>query len=279
MDTPQTQHMDDAALDAYLARIGYDSPREPTLDVLKAVHLAQSQTIAFENFEPLLNRPVPIDLPALQDKLIAHKRGGYCFEINTLFCAALRALGFVVTPLLARVQWMAPPTHVAARTHMVLRVDLNGTSYIADAGFGAVTLTGPIILQTETPQRTPHEMFRLIAMGADELQLQVQLKNEWVRMYQFSLVPPPQIDFEVGNFFVWAYPESHFRKVLMASHVEAGKRFTLGNLTLTTRQVNGDTAQHEIETSDEFADVLRNVIGTQISKADAEAVFEKLKSV
>jgi N-hydroxyarylamine O-acetyltransferase len=162
---------------------------------------------------------------------------------------------------------------------MVLRVDLNGTSYIADAGFGAVTLTGPIILQTETPQRTPHEMFRLIAMGADELQLQVQLKNEWVRMYQFSLVPPPQIDFEVGNFFVWAYPESHFRKVLMASHVEAGKRFTLGNLTLTTRQVNGDTTQHEIETSDEFADVLRNVIGTQISKADAEAVFEKLKSV
>jgi hypothetical protein len=37
-------------LDAYFARIGYDGPRTASLATLRAVHLAHTQAIAFENF-------------------------------------------------------------------------------------------------------------------------------------------------------------------------------------------------------------------------------------
>jgi len=81
-------------LHAYLERIGYDGPVEPTLEVLDALHLAHATTIPFENIDILLGRPIRLDLPSLQDKLVRDRRGGYCFEHNTLFAAALEAVGF-----------------------------------------------------------------------------------------------------------------------------------------------------------------------------------------
>ena len=124
-------------LDAYLARIGYDGPREPTLEVLRAIHAAHPAAIPFEAIDVLLDRGVDISLPAVQAKLIAGRRGGYCFEQNTLFLAVLRELGFDVEPLLARVVWMRPADAPAGpRTHMVLRVTLEGRPWLADVGFG-----------------------------------------------------------------------------------------------------------------------------------------------
>jgi N-hydroxyarylamine O-acetyltransferase len=81
-------------LDAYLARIGHDGDRRPTLDVLRALHRAHACAIPFENLDPFLHRPVPIDLPSVTAKLLSGTRGGYCFEQNLLFMEALRALGF-----------------------------------------------------------------------------------------------------------------------------------------------------------------------------------------
>jgi N-hydroxyarylamine O-acetyltransferase len=91
-------------LDAYLERIGYEGRDEPTLEVLDALHLAHTTTIPFENLDILLGRPIRLDLPSLQDKLVRDRRGGYCFEHNTLFAAALEAVGFGVTRLGARVR-------------------------------------------------------------------------------------------------------------------------------------------------------------------------------
>ncbi len=63
-------------LDAYFARIGFSGARAPTLETLQALHLAHAQAIAFENLNPLLDRPVPLDLPALEEKLVRSGRGG-----------------------------------------------------------------------------------------------------------------------------------------------------------------------------------------------------------
>ena len=38
-------------LDAYLERIGYEGPVEPTLEVLDALQLAHATTIPFENLD------------------------------------------------------------------------------------------------------------------------------------------------------------------------------------------------------------------------------------
>ena len=83
-------------LDAYLGRIGYDGPRVPTLQTLRAIQRLHPQAIAFENLNPLLGLPVKLDILSLQEKLIRSRRGGYCFEHNGLLFQALRALGHQV---------------------------------------------------------------------------------------------------------------------------------------------------------------------------------------
>src|SRR5215813_4134219 len=95
-------------LDAYFGLIGYSGSRAPTLETLRGIHLRHALTIPFENLDPFLRRPVRLDLASLQNKLLRDRRGGYCFEHNVLFKAALDALGFQVTGLAARVLWNLP---------------------------------------------------------------------------------------------------------------------------------------------------------------------------
>src|SRR3972149_11563443 len=133
-------------LSIYFARIGFSGARRPTPETLQARPARPPAAITFENLDPLLRRPVSLELAALTDKLVDRRRGGYCYEHNTLFAAALRALGFSVTTLGARVQWNVPLATVAARSHMVLRIDLPEGPYIADVGFGRLSLTAPLRL-------------------------------------------------------------------------------------------------------------------------------------
>src|SRR5215471_14344829 len=121
-------------LPAYLRRIGYAGDLSPSRKTLDAVHLAHATHIPFENLDILLGRPIRLDLASLQAKLVAGRRGGYCFEQNALFAAVLEQLGFAVTRLAARVRFRTD--RVLARTHMTLRVDVDGVPLLADVGFG-----------------------------------------------------------------------------------------------------------------------------------------------
>src|SRR5262245_28990314 len=150
---------DQLDLDAYLARIEYASERAPTLPVLKAVHLAHATHIPFENLDIQLGRPILLDLESLQAKLVRGRRGGYCFEQNTLFAPALDQLGFRVTRLAARVRIGA--TRMAARTHMTLKVDVDGGSWLADVGFGGAGLLEPVPLLPDQVERQFAWSYRL----------------------------------------------------------------------------------------------------------------------
>src|SRR5690606_9164296 len=107
-------------------------------------HQAHALSIPFENLDVLAKRPPQLDLASLQRKLVTNRRGGYCFEVNALFAAVLRELGFDVTTLIGRVRWMSPEEVDTARSHMLMRVELPEGSYLADVGFGGLTMTGPI---------------------------------------------------------------------------------------------------------------------------------------
>ena len=108
-------------------------------------------------------------LQSIQRKLVGARRGGYCFEHNLLFRGVLDALGFRTRSLGARVVWGRTDAEMPARTHMLLLVDLEGRTYLADVGFGGVTLTAPLVLETGREQATPHEPFRLDSIGDERL--------------------------------------------------------------------------------------------------------------
>src|SRR6185369_9612361 len=131
-------------VDAYLARIGYSGPRVPTLPVLHALTAAHTQTIPFENLDVLLGRPIDLQPDAIFDKLVRRRRGGYCFEQNGLFLHALEALGFRVRPLSARVRLDRPRDYTPPRTHMFLRVEIAGESWLTDVGVGGLSLTSAL---------------------------------------------------------------------------------------------------------------------------------------
>ena len=156
-------------LDAYLARVGYAGPREPTLAVLRTLHTLHPAAIAFENLSPLLGAPVSLALPDLQAKLVQGGRGGYCYEQNGLFKAALRQMGFKVDGLACRVRWgMAEDAPQLPRTHMALLVALPEGRYVADVGFGGMVLTAPLSLDAiGQAQETTHERFRLTEVAGD----------------------------------------------------------------------------------------------------------------
>ena len=179
-------------LDAYFRRIGYSGRATATLDTLQALCHLHPAAITFENLDPLMKRPVSLDIGAVADKLIHQGRGGYCYEQNTLFEAVLLELGFSVHTLAARVQWNAPQGKVGPRYHMVLRIALPEGVHIADAGFGRLTLTAPMRLAPGMEQPTPHGPHRFVQIG-DEFQLQAKIGEQWLRSFccHCNRRPPP----------------------------------------------------------------------------------------
>ena len=263
-------------LDAYLARIGFDGPREPTLDVLRALHRLHPGAIPFENLDPLLGRPVPLDLAALQAKLVGARRGGYCFEQNALFRAALTALGFAVTPLIARVVWMAPPgAPLGPRSHMLLRVDLAEGPYLADVGFGGHLYSAPLKLAPGLEQPTAEAVLRLMPAAGEALVLETRLPTGWTPAYRFTLERAEDSDYEVGNWHTSTHPASLFTNNLLAERLTPRARSSLLNTRLTRRYPDGRTEIVELTSPGALARALEEDFGLP-PQGDIEALFARL---
>ncbi|HEX3864037.1 MAG TPA: arylamine N-acetyltransferase [Stellaceae bacterium] len=250
--------MSSADTAAYFTRISYTAPREPSLAVLRGIIAAHATSIPFENLDVLLGRGVRLDTDALVDKLVHRRRGGYCFEHNSLLLGVLAALGFEVHGLAARVLWGRREGEVRPRTHMLLRLRLPEGDFLADVGFGGVTLTAPLRFETGAEQATPHEPHRLVAgETGGEIQLQVRLDGEWTRLYQF--LPGDRqypIDYDMANWFTATHPTSLFVSNLMAARPDADRRYALINRDFTIRPRSNSPERRMLADPTELGDVL-----------------------
>jgi N-hydroxyarylamine O-acetyltransferase len=260
--------------DAWLNRIGYRGSRAPTLETLRRLVDAHSSAISYESIDVLLDRPPQLDIKSLQAKMIAKRRGGYCFEQNVLFRAGLRSLGFDITSLQARVVRGLAIDAPRPMLHMILQVNLSEGAYLADVGFGNLAPTAPMKLSPDLEQKTPHEVMRFIRMG-DELTLQARLGERWSHIYRVVLLPRVDAEYEICNWFTASHPESPYRSNLIAARPGPGKtRVTLFNARLTVRHANGEAERRTLETSSEYRDVLRETFGLELSDADLAAALD-----
>lgn len=263
-------------LDAYFERIGHTGGRAPTLETLAELHRRHAEAIAFENLDPFLRRPVLLDPASLEQKLVRSNRGGYCFEHNLLFRHALDQLGFQVTCLAARVCWNAQPGAITPRGHMLLLVDLDGARHIADVGFGGLTMTGPLHLDTAQPQPTPHEPFRVQPRGREFL-LEAEVQREWKALYTFDLQPQHQVDYEVSSWYLSNKPDSHFVTGLIAARPAPGRRYALRHGELTVHQLGGASQRRRLTSVAELREVLEGPFGLTLPDGDdVDARLERL---
>ena len=186
--------------EAWLLRIGYKGPVEPTLDTLNGLILCHAVAIAYESLDIMLGRAPKLDIQSLQKKMIAGGRGGYCFEQNMLFRAGLLSLGFDVTSLQGRVVRGLAIDAPRPAIHMLLRINLAEGPYLADVGFGNLAPTRALKLEALTEQDTPHETMRFIMVGG-ELTLQSKLGSAWEHIYR--VIPHPKFDaeYEIANWY------------------------------------------------------------------------------
>jgi N-hydroxyarylamine O-acetyltransferase len=256
--------MSDLDLDAYLRRIDYVGPREPTLPVLEALHLAHATHIPFESLDVLLGRPIRLDLAGLQAKLVAGGRGGYCFEQNLLLAAALEALGFEVTHLAARVRHRGDKP--LPRTHVLLLVSVAGASYIADVGFGGEGLLLPVPFRTGSECRHYGWTYRLLEERPGQWLLQSQRATGWGNLYSFTLEPQTREDYEMANHYTATHPDSPFVRALIVQLPTPAARHALRDRELTVDRGGGRIERRTLAGDDEVLAVLGETFGLRFPR-------------
>jgi len=242
MDSRRGGRSADFDLPAYLARIGYDGPRRPDHPTLSGLLAAHMNAIPFENIDVLLGRPIRLDLAALQEKIVADRRGGYCFEQTALFLAALRAPGFEATPRTARVVLVVGPDE-APRGHMHVIVRLPEGEYVADPGLGGVGCRAPIPLDG-TQVRDGDEHYSIQADGRRRV-LRITSAGRSFDAWVAGLDEDNWVDFEVANHWTATHPASPFVSRLMLRAMIPGGRITLMNRDVTVRR-DGTTDKYRL---------------------------------
>lgn len=244
-------------LNNYLKRIGYEGGIERDLKTLAALQAAHLSAIPFESIDPLLGRTVKLDLASVQAKLVDNRRGGYCFEQNALFKAALEKIGFEVTGLAGRVRWNSPPeSPLGPRTHMMLKVDLPEGPYLADVGFGACLIDAPLRLETDVDQHTAMGTYRL-SRSDGLFSLAAKRAPGWRVMYVFDLQPQIAADYELGNWFTSTSPNVPFTNMLMMERLAGGRRYKLIDRRFVVEARDGEIiAERAIASADELREVI-----------------------
>jgi N-hydroxyarylamine O-acetyltransferase len=254
--------MTPADVDRYLARIGYAGPREATLPVLRELHLAHLVAVPFENLSVIRREPIVLDEAALLEKVVARRRGGFCYELNGLFAALLGALGFRVARLAGRVSVNGIPFD-----HMTLRVDLDDP-WLADVGFGDSFLL-PLALAAREPQDGGDgRRYRIEEVDTGGLLLSREKAGAWERQYAFDLAEWPLAAYADGCRYHSTSPQSHFTRNTIVSLARRTGRVTLSDRRLIFTE-RGDRREEELADEAAVARALRELFGIALAEAGA----------
>jgi N-hydroxyarylamine O-acetyltransferase len=260
-------------LDAYFARIGIVAPARPDLDALRAIHRAHVFAFTWEAADAFLTRPEgDIDPARAFEKMVAARRGGWCYEMNGLLGAALAATGFAVTRLCAGVH-RATLGEAVVGNHLSLRVDLADGPWLVEAGLGDA-VPAPIPLREGRHQ----DGFLSCSIEAAD--------GAWLRYVNHRHGVASTFDFRadyaddkvLAEKEVWMRtdPGSPFTGALAIMRHYPGRIESLVNRTRRTLTEAGMT-EREILDEDDFAQTLGGPFGLELP--DVPALWAKTGAV
>jgi N-hydroxyarylamine O-acetyltransferase len=258
-----------AQLAHYFDRIGYRGSPRPDRETLNALQRAHRLAVTFENLDIPLGRGIALAPERLFEKLVAGRRGGYCFEQNALFLLILEALGFEARPLLARVWLGAEAT--PARTHTLNLVHLDGADLIVDVGFGG-SFVPPLPLAAGAEAATADgARHRLIADAEHGWMLERDGGEGWAPQYSFTLDPVFPNDLEMANHFTATRPDTRFTTLRIASRATPDGYVSLIDRALTTSRM-GRSEVREIADPEDYRRVLAENFRIALSAGEVAAL-------
>jgi N-hydroxyarylamine O-acetyltransferase len=257
----------------YLQRIGLNQP-ELSAPGLAQLQQAQLRAIAFENINPLLGMVPKLETPALVEKLLINRRGGYCFELNGLLGLALDELGFTYQTIMARVRMgrgEGGPRH-----HLAYLVAAEGESWLVDAGFGGPSHFYPLQLDGGQVQQQGDDTFRLrYEAHSGETVLERRHKDGWFALYSFDRAAVRRCDLEAANVLCATWEQSLLAKnLLMCRNTEFG-RIQLYNNTFSEFR-GGEHFNTAVETPEQLEMRVRHDFGIALSGAELNGIARHL---
>lgn len=249
-------------VNAYLKRINYHGATSPSAETLRALQVAHLVAVPFENLSIHAGQPIVLEDDALFHKIVEQKRGGFCYELNGLFAALLRALGFEVRMLSAGVA-DAEGSFGPEFDHMTLLVKLE-ERWLADVGFGDSFLE-PLLLDKRGEQRQGRRAFQLKPDGAHLIMLQREGAGEWESQYRFTLQPHDYSDYAEMCRYHQTSPQSHFTQKRVCSRATEAGRITLSEMRFIETSNQGSRQERVLSGQEEYAAVLREHFGIVIN--------------
>jgi len=223
----------------YLERIDYRDVPAADIKTLAALMECHVRHVPFEDLDIQAGIPITLDIKLFYEKVIISKRGGYCYELNGLFCELLRQFGFKAHMLSARVAngKDCSPEY----DHMTLMVEVESDKWLVDVGFGDFSLV-PLQIGTDNIQTDGRNVYRVnkvIVEGKEYYSAERwnEGRQQYVSQYIFSLTSHPLQDFAPRNHYQQTEAESHFMKTLMCSlPTEHGRVSMINNRMVFTEK-------------------------------------------
>lgn len=252
-------------LPAYLDRIGYSGLTDCSEETLRALHRAHMFAVPFENLDIHIGRVIVCDEDRFLHKIVDERRGGFCYELNGAFAALLRALGFQVTLLSARVT-RADGADGREFDHLALRVDLPSVRpeglpakvpWLADVGFGD-SFIEPLRLLPNIEQPQAGQVYRLIERSTEGGTFNMEMKKDgqWKPQYSFSLRPRTLFDFSAMCHYHQTSPDSHFTQQRICSRATPQGRISLSDFKLIETR-DGVKNERELAGEQQWREALR----------------------
>ncbi len=258
-------------LQAYFDRIGYVDGGSDTERLIR-LHRAHITHIPFEDIDVYNGKILDITPAGLEKKLVFDKRGGYCFEMNGLFCEEAKAMGIDIYGVLARVAMS--PGAFGAHSHRMNLATVDGQRYICDVGFGGDCFVEPLKLELGLEQPVHGEVYRV--MKGEQVQYSVQIlrENGFTDLLGFDDIRAIPADFDMSNFYTNCNPTSGFKNFLMLNRFTETGRYSMFNLALS-ETVNGVKTTREVSW-EELPEVLKTCFGLDVMPNRAPAPMPKL---